>query len=279
MIPKKHEPRKFDFVSIVGFSPLTRDDVPWENEEMEVWSMNERYKHGNIKRWDRWFQMHPYENCTRENNQNDKDHPEWLRKKHNFPIYMQSYFSDIPNSLEYPLDEVSEYLGRKYFTSGASYMLALAMYMGFTKIGIYGFDMANSTEYSRQRANFEWMLGLAQGKGIELVMPPQTKLLKDKIYGYEHIMTGYRQQLEFRGAAIEKAKSDHMNKFHEAKGKAKAYEALSATYPELKDETDKLLKEAKVLGAEVNVIQGSLNEIGYCIENFDSFERGEGNVK
>ena len=70
-----------------------------------------------------------------------------------------------------------------------------------------------------------------------------------------------------------------MNKFHEAKGKAKAYETLSATYPELKDETDKLLKEAKVLGAEVNVIQGSLNEIGYCIENFDSFERGEGNVK
>ena len=279
--------RKSDTVSIVGFSQLTRDLVPWENEDMEVWSLNERYKHGYLKRWDRWFQMHPYANCMRENNQNDPDHPAWLKQKHKFPIYMMERFPDIPASVRFPIEDVTKFLGRRYFMSGFSFMMALAMYMEFKTICIYGFDMSNETEYARQRPNAEWLIGFAEGRGIKIEIPPICRLMTGMTYCYDTIMTGFRQQLEFRQKGLAANMSESLGKFHEAKGRAELLKNLQKDYRFLVG--DKIaplaeleapaMKDAKTQGAVVNTVNGAVQELAYIVDNYDFFGEESRNVE
>ena len=47
-------------VAIVGFAKSTRHLVPYEDMETEIWGINDAYHvKGFMKRWDRWFQLHP----------------------------------------------------------------------------------------------------------------------------------------------------------------------------------------------------------------------------
>lgn len=274
--------RKFDTVAFVGYSRLTRHLVPWE-QEMEVWSINEMYKVGGLKRWDRWFQIHPYDNFMRDNNQNDPDHPAWMQEKHDFPIYCQDKYPDVPSSVRYPLDDVIQVLGRRYMTSSFSYMMGLALLLKFKRIEIYGFDMANETEYARQRPNGEWMIGLAMGRGVEVYVPPESKLLRAPLYGYEHIMTSFRQQLEFRKTALQNGWQNAKENFSYAKGYVEAFESLLNTNPELfptlQPKIDEMKETQRKHSGEINATFGALQENAYCVENYEMFVEGTGNVK
>ena len=55
-------------LAIVGMAKTSRNRVPWEDPDFEIWGLNEAYFGGHkdaegiqpfFKRWDRWFQMHP----------------------------------------------------------------------------------------------------------------------------------------------------------------------------------------------------------------------------
>ena len=56
----------------------------------------------------------------------------------------------MPDSVRYPI-EAAFGLGGPDFTSSAPYMIAMAMLEGVDRIEMYGFDMANGTEYQYQR--------------------------------------------------------------------------------------------------------------------------------
>ena len=109
---------------------------------------------------------------------------------------MQEHYEDIPASVAYPLEEMIEAYGiprigqeyRKdaYFTNSVSFMLALAIHEGADVIGIYGVDMAVLSEYNEQRPSCEYYIGVAKGRGIEILLPTEADLLKTRwIYGYE----------------------------------------------------------------------------------------------
>lgn len=153
--------RKRDKVALVGFSQKTRDMAPFADDTWEIWGLNEEYnwfpkKVGDevvveswLKRFDRWFQMHPREDFMRENNTNDRNHPFWLlnqsgtckwckgtmlwknylkagaeekcpfcdegiftpnEKRQNLTIYMQQAWPDIPGSVAYPIKELADHL-------------------------------------------------------------------------------------------------------------------------------------------------------------------------
>lgn len=304
-------PRTRDKVAIVGFHEKTREKAPFDDPEYEIWTLNEEYNFPWVKRTDRHFQLHPRWDFSRTNNLNDPNHLLWLKGKDglciyckgegavkvkesaercpfcdkgtyrvpenrmNLPIYMQKSWDDIPNSISLPLAEITEKFlpGPQYYTSSVAYMLGLAMLMGFKRIEFYGFDMGSDTEYHYQRANFEYWIGLAHGYGFEVLLPEST-ILTGKLYGYENMHTGYRQQLEMRMFELTKqftvtkaevvrleAQYDIIKKLKEA--------GFLAVDDVLKDLKTKLQKQQALL----NFISGAKTETENLTKLFEGYMR------
>src|SRR3990167_6654630 len=145
--------------------------------------------------------------------------------KAGIPIYFSKKWEDVPNTIEYPIEEIKANFPH-YFMDSFSYMFALAIHEGFERIELYGIDFRYFNELGeliwRPEAgspwsdfikkhpdwNFEtfmmkqhnWLdethcgafwVGLAIGKGIEVVTSHRSSLMKPihpqgvKLYGYE----------------------------------------------------------------------------------------------
>ena len=168
-------------VAIVGLAPSTHHDAPYEDPDWEVWGLpwdEERWPY-----FDRLFDIHPLE-CIRDATPSfyRDGYEDRLRELEN-PLYMQEDYVDIPNAIEYPLKEVSDLVG-DYYNSSVAYMLALAIYEEYDKIGLWGVDMigrgemGHADEYADERPNCEYLLGFAKAKGIEIYLPDECPLLK-----------------------------------------------------------------------------------------------------
>lgn len=71
-----------------------------------------------------------------------------------------------------------------YFASSFAYMLAHAIVVRPRRIGLYGIDLSVAGEYAHQRPNMEFLLGIAHGLGIEIVVSQGSSLLKHhEVYG------------------------------------------------------------------------------------------------
>ena len=169
-------------VHIVGFAP-SWEETPWDSGA-DLWGMNALHKVAGDKPWTMWFQLHDID----EHHKLDKDeHIQWLVESGipvvMWPEHIGKY--DIPNAVPYPRDEVLAYFG-KYFTNTVSWMLAVAILEGRKKIGVYGVDMAQDSEYGHQRPSCEYFLGWAKGLGIEIELPEASDLLTAPfLYGME----------------------------------------------------------------------------------------------
>jgi hypothetical protein len=66
-------------------------------------------------------------------------------------------------------------------------MIALALSEGVTHLGFYGIHYALDEEHKKQRAGCEFWMGIAVGKGVQIVNPPGSPLLREPgwLYGYE----------------------------------------------------------------------------------------------
>lgn len=207
--PKKVARR--DRVAIVGFAGTSRHLAPYDDKSVEIWGLNEAHRQPWMRRITRWFQIHQRWDFTKQNNESYRDHWEWLQKEQPFPIYMIEKAQDIPSSVEFPLEEICEkFLSNvrrgkdwkeavinKYFTSSFAYMCSMALYEGFKRIEIYGFEMATDTEYRYQKGSTEFWIGLAAGLGVEVLVTEDCQLVQGKLYGYEVSRMINRQRLEF----------------------------------------------------------------------------------
>jgi hypothetical protein len=188
-------------VAMVGMAPAHCAFAPFDEAEvrlggqLEIWGLNEEHSFSWMKKWTRWFQLHPSKYFTRITAARGVvGHYEWLQEKHDKPIYMQFKYAEIPDSVEYPLhDVIKEFFGKawrgenniKYFTNSLAFMMPMAIMEGFQRIELYGFEMANDEEYVLQRANAEFWAGVAIGRGIELYIPEGCGLLTGPMYAYE----------------------------------------------------------------------------------------------
>lgn len=185
---------KRDKVAIVGFASSTRDKAPYTDESFEIWGLNQLNRFfprftdpalADRRRYPiRWFEIHNRP-MFEADTVRDTDYVGWLRQL-DVPVYMTQTHEDMPCSVRYPLERVTEYFGgRKYFTSSPAYEVALAIMLGFTEIHVYGIDLIVGEEYDYQKACMEYWLGQCEGRGIRLVLPPETALLKSThLYGY-----------------------------------------------------------------------------------------------
>lgn len=171
-------------VAIIGTAPSSLYLAPCNNDEWELWGIGGLFRFvdvPNIKNFTRWFDIHDLETIKAE----PENFYEWI-KNCSFSVYMQEEFAEVLKAVEYPLDAILKTFPRKYFNSTVDYMLALAIYEGYTDIAIYGVNMAQDTEYAEQRPSCEYWCGYCDGAKINLHIPQESNLLKSTyLYGYE----------------------------------------------------------------------------------------------
>ena len=168
-------------MAIVGNAP-TWIHAPWHDETWEIWSHTSTKS--MAKRVDRFFELHP-KKFWMQGKRWDPEYVEWL-KRNRVPILMQERFRDVPAAVRYPRERIlSEF--RPYFTSQTAWMVALALTEGVTHLGFFGVHYGHYTEYATQRAGCEYWIGVAEGRGVQIVLPPGNPLLREPklLYGYE----------------------------------------------------------------------------------------------
>ena len=156
-------------IAIIGLSPTTHDQAPFHDPDWEVWGLP--WDEGYWRYYDRLFEMHDMRLIEQENSRRPKDYLARLQEIE-VPIYMQKQYYN--NVTAYPFDSVCT----KYFNSSIGYMLALAISENADTIGVFGVDMKGDDEYGYQKPNIEYLLGMAIGMGIKVIVPEESPLLK-----------------------------------------------------------------------------------------------------
>ena len=194
-------------LAIVGTHPRTRDMAPFDNPGYDIWVFNEAPQNPWVKRWDACFQMHKPEVYTSENNFVRADHWQWLQQSRGKPIYMQAIDPRVPDSVRYPLDEIISTLpggDYRWFKSSPAYAIALALYIGYTEIALYGLDMSSNTEYGYQLPNFQFWVGVARGMGVTVENYSNEQYFTGSLYAYEGEIQIPRQVFADRASFLER---------------------------------------------------------------------------
>ena len=154
-------------VAILGVHPRTADLAPWNDDTWEKWGLGRHHVERPVQRL---FEMHVPE------------HPafpgvEQLNKA-TVHIYMQERYQDVSWSIRYPIESVIEETGYDYFSCTVAYIIAFAILSHIDTIGIWGIE-GLEREYAKQRENIHFWLGMAIGKGVDIVIPEGCSLLRD----------------------------------------------------------------------------------------------------
>lgn len=191
-------------VAIVGFSEKTFPYCMYSKAD-EVWSLNYAFLvNDQMPRFDRLFEIHKRDWYLRKEVITSQKYDEWLKNNHTIPVIMQEseLTPDIPMGVRFPYEEICEKFLKKlvkvdyetgeenyqqYFTSSFAFMMALALYEGFDEIEIFGIDMEINTEYSYQKPNGEFWVGIALGMGKTVKFPKQSYMCSALVYGYDVI--------------------------------------------------------------------------------------------
>ncbi len=173
-------------VAIIAADP-SFSQAPFNDREWEVWGCNSLWnfckdKHGDF-RADKWFEMHPMSVQT----------PEELRAIHDCPIPIyhlgDATQEQAPHGTTYPLPEILEVFPYQYFTCTFAYQIALALYQGFTTIGLFGVELDHGTARERmvEKACVEFWIGIALGSGVQVATPEGSRLAhQSNRYGYDY---------------------------------------------------------------------------------------------
>jgi hypothetical protein len=160
----------------------------------EVWAINAL---GDVFRCDRIFHMDDVRiqetRAAAKPDSNIARMLSWL-KTHPGPIYTSRKCNGYPGLVEFPLRDVVNRYGHAYFNSTAAYAVAYAMYIGVSKLSIFGFDFTypNAHHAEKGRACVEFWLGMAVAHGVELSIPRVSSLMdgcepEGRLYGYDGV--------------------------------------------------------------------------------------------
>lgn len=217
----KHEPepkpRTRDKVLILGYAP-TVDLAPIGDDSFETWGCNTLTFKLPAALAARWFEMHGVDEIKSYSMQHYRELASWDKS---CPVYMPRAAREIPASVTYPLQRVLALHPRMacLLTSSIAYEIALAILLGFPEIHIYGVDMADQTEYGRQKAGCQALIMLAEARGQKVVVPSQSLLYDQRMYGYHWAATSaVRSALFERQKKLITARQEHMNQAAKLEG-------------------------------------------------------------
>lgn len=163
-------------MAIIGSATASVSLAPFDDPSWEIWIHASAWT-AIPQAWipDRIYDLHP-EWCFKEERKNGfRNYYEWLQRQR-VPVYMQDVRPEIPASRRYPYERVkAEFpwvLG-----SQAAAMIAQALMEGVTHIGLWGVHYDRTVPLdAEQRSNCELWVGIAWGRGVQIVIPPQSPL-------------------------------------------------------------------------------------------------------
>lgn len=202
-------------ICIMGTAP-TWKQIPWDDPTLDIWALNDAHLM-NLPRVDRWFDLHPFDKFYfRDPHQKmqahekpagfflrPQGHVEWLRSQP-IPVYVQCA-KDLgtPNARTFPKAEIEAKFGPN-FASSPAWMIGLALLEGVTELHIYGIHLATEWEYLKQKPNMTFLLGLAAGLGVKIVIPKGCPLLTESHqYAYAPDPDVAKEQAQKRVRALE----------------------------------------------------------------------------
>ena len=203
-------------IAIIGFSPSSYNDAPWDDDTWEKWGMPWDAK--NVSKYKRLFEMHSpvLWDCRLADPMIEFwDGEKFHRKTHRADNYyladannpsvlitaannkkVKLYVQDgIPEDevvsniglITYPFERVIDCVKADYFQSSVAYALALAITEIYDRYGcnsnkgsiaLYGIDVSSDQEWAYQRACIEYLVGIARGYGIDVYIPDSSDLCK-----------------------------------------------------------------------------------------------------
>lgn len=191
-------------IAIVGSAPTSIHLAPVADPAWQIWGCSPASV-GLLTRVDRWFELHAFEPGTAAFKRDYS--PEYLvfLAALKCPVEMISTHLQVPKSRAYPKMEMLAEFGSYFFTSTVSWMLAQAIMERPDEIGLWGVDMAASTEYAQQRPACHHFIDLAQRKGIIVTVPPESDLLEPPpLYGFCEMLPQWKR-LQARKAELQDA--------------------------------------------------------------------------
>ena len=202
------------------------------NKDAEYWGTGSTFKKRSNIKYDLIFELH--DGIT-------INHPNVLSKD-NFPLdKVFEYFSG--------------YIGNKYFTSTISYMIAYAIYKGFTEIFLYGVALNGADEYKAQRQAVEYWIGIAEGRGIKVFIAENEICWCPYLYAYEKepsIVFEAKKRILYLKTGINNLEARKINKL------CSMYKAIGAGMDD--KEIIKIENEIKLLDDEVQRSKGAIIE-------------------
>lgn len=201
-------------IAIVGLEERTRHLAPFDDPDFDILVFNETPTDDWCKRWDMLLEIHVPSVYKNLNNPRHKDHWAWLKQSHGKPIYMQKVDPEVPDSVAYPVQEILDeymstltYEGRRqqYIRATVCYAVALALYLGYEEIHIWGVELLDYAEYRSQQNNFAFWVGIATSRKVPVTLHCCKGMFSQPLYGYEEFMQedklqryleGITQQLE-----------------------------------------------------------------------------------
>lgn len=169
--------------------------APWHDPTWELWA-HASCRQKCQREPDVYFDLHPPE-LFRDPKKKfwDVNYLAWAKQNH-VPIYMQDKYEDIPASLRYPFETMITEFPRGYMTNTVTYMVALALMEGVTHMALYGCHYESDGEYGPQRGSMEYWCGVAEGRGVHVLLPPMCDLLNKPslLYGYQSHPNGVRDK-------------------------------------------------------------------------------------
>lgn len=177
-------------ICIMGTAPTWRS-APFDDPTLEIWALNDMHLL-TLPRVDRWFDIHPFDKFHfRDPNQKIQAHEvpagfflrpaghlQWLQKQ-TIPVYVQDA-ADLgsPSARTFPKEAIEKKFGPN-FASTPAWMIGLALLEGVTELHIYGIHLATEWEYLKQKPNMTFLLGVAMGLGVKIVIPKGSPLLQE----------------------------------------------------------------------------------------------------
>lgn len=219
--PKKYQKR------IADFKKRKLDKEPWPVD---------------LPRIDRLFDIHHKEYLADPKYPDPYQWPWLCSGMMDFPIYMVKEYPEVPNSVRYPIEAATELVFKHlfrgpeqedYWAATIMYMIALALLEGFERIEIYGFEMGSSTEYLYQQNGAYMAMGFAMGRGVDIVVHPESWLFRSLRYGYDGGQMITRQALERYKGDFERLAEEAVGRLNVKQGKLEAENANGRSPAEL----------------------------------------------
>lgn len=169
-----------DKLAIVG-TASTWKEAPYDSDDYDIWGLNGLHgffgtpdSPAKASDFDLWFNIHDIEGVRKQ-----ETHMAFLNSG-KVPVVMKEHYSEVPKSIKYPWQQILNRY-RHYHESTFSWLVCLAMEMGYKQIDWYGTHLSSEDEYRNQRPNLEYYIGLAEGRGIKIDIPSDADILQSRI--------------------------------------------------------------------------------------------------